>query len=163
MEFDCCRRYLAERDATIQEACDLPEHYPRLPICVGQLGFDNTVIGGVRTRSFGGAVLHFVASAALVGLSFRVVSYANLRDWSDTIRTLAWHGVDTSGLVNNEDNVEFEIEYDEQLAAISDRFTMFIPASTPNFEEMVSNLDVENILVHLCPILPDVDMKLAEA
>ena len=132
------------------------------PICVGMLGWDFTSIDGVKTKHYGGAVLHFITAAAILGIRFKILSYVNLSEWKKLLNGLNKLKIDTDGILNSSESIRFFLYYDKDLNYKSELFEEEIPSNAPNLISSLKNEVKKDRLIHVCPTTPDQDMEYLE-
>ena len=132
------------------------------PVCIGLLGWDTTLIGDSHTKSFGGAVPHFVLAAAVVGVKFKPFGYVNLVDWSKLIQALSRYGIDCTGLINSSSTVEFVMPYDKDLNFLPNQFEMTVPDHEPDISAHLADHLAQGQFVHICPSMPERESKFLE-
>lgn len=124
-----------------------------MPLCIGQLGWDITTIGNSVNSAHGGAVLHFCAAAALLGVGCRPIAVVNLEKWKKVFSVLERAGVDCTRLVDTGgEDTAFRLFYDDDLTFLPESFEMIIPAGIQSLEETVLKALPNSELAHLCPM-----------
>jgi len=130
-----------------------------IPVCVGMLGWDITTIGNLNKKSYGGAVLHFIAASTIIGTKFKVISYVSLEEWSDLLIGLDSQGIDISDLVDCPETIEFHIFYDSDMNFRTDKFWEKIPKNQPDIVQVLDKYTQKSKFFHLCPTTPEQDIR----
>ncbi len=127
-------------------------------LSVGQIGWDVTTINNKVNKNYGGSVLHFCLSAALMGMKTDMLCYVNKKEWANLINELQQIGIGTNHIIDFEHTIRFNMYYDEELRFCEEKFSMDIRDSEPHIYENISYMDQYD-LYNICETVPEQDFK----
>ena len=135
---------------------------PPLPVWIGMLGWDHTLLDPREKveRSFGGALAHFAASAAVVGARGRLLSYADTNEWQPVLDCFRQLGLDVSEVLPSDRSIRFYLHYTVDGRFDESGFREELPLSIPDLLPSLRRICAsQNTPVHVCPSTPELDMR----
>lgn len=125
-------------------------------LCIGQVGWDITKIGGIAHKNYGGSVLHFSLGCKLMGGDVDIAAYVNTSDWESLLELLKKVGIGIDKIIDHKNTICFNMEYDEKLTFLNDKFSMDIDLNEPDISVVLD--DSKNYkIINLCETTPEQD------
>lgn len=125
-------------------------------LCIGQVGWDITKIGGIVHKNYGGSVLHFALGCKLMGGDVDIAAYVNTLEWMSLLEQLRKVGIGVDKIIDYKNTICFNMEYDEKLAFLNDKFSMDIDKNEPDISTILDDCRNHRI-INLCETTPEQD------